>query len=113
MVDSQECFQSQQQSNDTLYQVYGCTTSPIDVHPLQDKGKPQASRDLVHYRLASSVSFDRVIVCHFVVTGDRGGSSIKLPGLTVTLLFSTREHTEWPQLVSPVISPVSHDLDCL
>lgn len=70
------------------------------------RGIPKLQRsDLVHYRLARSVGFDRVFVCnsHFVVAGDVGGSSIRPPGQTVAPLFSIREHTEQPQLVSPVI----------
>lgn len=66
--------------------------------------------DLVHYRRARSAGFDRVIVCngHFVVAGDIGGSSISPPGQTVTPLFASSEHTEQPQLVSPVISLSCH-----
>lgn len=99
------------QSDDMLSQVCGCTTNPIPLHPPQNKGNPKLQKsDLVHYRLARSVGFDRVIVCngHFAVAGDMGGSSIRPPGQTVTPLFSTREHTEKPQLVSPVISLPCH-----
>lgn len=70
------------------------------------RGIPELQKtDLVHYRLARSVGFDRVFVCNgrFVVAGDIGESSIRPPGQTVTQLFSSREHTEQPQLVSPVI----------
>lgn len=74
-------------------------------------GIPQVSKSyLVHYRLARSLHPYRVIVCngHFVVAGDTGGSSISLPGQTVTPLFGRSEHTEKPQLVSPVISLPCH-----
>lgn len=97
------------QSDDLLSQVCGCTTNPLPIHPLLDKGNPQASKE-VHNRLARSVGFDRVIVCngHYVVAGDIGGLSISLPGQTVTPLFASREHTEQPQLVSPVSSLPCH-----
>ena len=84
---------------------------PYPYTPFRKRGIPTLQKsDLVRYRLARSVGFDRVIVCngHFVVSGDTGGSSIRPPGQTVTPLFSSREHTEKPQLVSPVISLPCH-----
>lgn len=99
------------QSDDMLSQVCGFTSNPIPIPPSGWGESPKLQRsDLVHYRLARSVGFDRVIVCngHFVVAGDAGGSSISPPGQTVTPLFASREHTEQPQLVSPVISLPCH-----
>lgn len=85
--------------------------NPYPCTPYSIRGIPQLQKtDLVLYRLARSVSFDGVIVCNgqFVVAGDSGGSSISPPGQTVPPLFSSREHTEQPQLVSPVISLPCH-----
>lgn len=56
-----------------LSQVCGRNTNSKPMHtPFRVRGIPKLQRkDLVHYRLARSAGFDRVIVCngHFVVAG--------------------------------------------
>lgn len=94
-----------------LSQVCDALLIPYLYTPFRIRGIPKLQKsDLDHQRLARSVGFDRVIVCngHFVVARDTGGSSISPPGQTVTPLFSSKEHTEQPQLVSPIISLPCH-----
>lgn len=76
-------------------------------------GIPQLQMmDLVLYRLAESgpmaLTGSLFTTGHSVVAGGSGGSGIRRPDQTVTSLFSIREQTEQPQLVSAVISLPCH-----
>lgn len=79
---------------------------PFSTFPLQAKGNPQLQmKALVHYRLASSVGFDRIFVCscHFAVAG--GQARV---GCLTKQSPHCSPHTVQPQLVPSVISSPCH-----
>ena len=86
--------------------------SPIPYHPLQNKRESPGFKRALWFTTGRPRLLDfrgsLFVMAILWLQETREGRVSGRPGQTVTPLFSTREHTEQPQLVSPVISLPCH-----